>query len=530
MTDRGATDGGVVLERRTADVVVVGGGIAGLVGALECAKIGLKVTLLERRDVLGGCVGRIELDGLTIDSGAESFATRGGAVAELIAELGLGDAVESPNPAGAWLVWPAAGKLDAAPLPKTGMLGIPANPLGDDVRRIIGWSGASRAYLDRLKPILRIGRAHSLGKLVRERMGDAVLDRLVTPISAGVYSTNPDDLDLDVVAPGLNEAMTRMGSLSGGVGQLLEERKAGGAVQGLAGGMHTLVDALLGQLDRFGVEVVTGADVTALARTDGGWRTTATVAGKPGVATDGAAIDATVPVGALADSADAASTLVVDSRFVLLASPAPASRHLLVEALEGWAEVSDWPAAASVEIVTLVLDAPALDDAPRGTGVLVAAGTPGVTAKALTHSTAKWSWLADRTDGRHVVRLSYGRAGEQNPLDDRSDAEVRTIALADASALLGVELDDAAIRALGRASWRDALSQATLGQRDRVRALEEALAAEPGIEVAGSWVAGTGLASVVPHAVAAAARIRHLAVGPTGGSAVDPTVDPGANA
>ena len=93
-------------------------------------------------------------------------------------------------------------------------------------------------------------------------MGDAVLDRLVAPISAGVYSTNPDDLDLDVVAPGLNEAMTRMGSLSGGVGQLLEERKAGTAVLGLRGGMHRLVDALAAQLDRFGVEVVTGAEVT----------------------------------------------------------------------------------------------------------------------------------------------------------------------------------------------------------------------------------------------------------------------------
>ena len=71
-----------VVERATADVVVIGGGVAGLVAALECAKVGLQVTVLERREELGGCVGRIELDGLTLDSGAESFATRGGAVAE----------------------------------------------------------------------------------------------------------------------------------------------------------------------------------------------------------------------------------------------------------------------------------------------------------------------------------------------------------------------------------------------------------------------------------------------------------------
>ncbi len=70
------------------------------------------------------------------------------------------------------------------------------------------------------------------------------------------------------------------------------------------------------------------------------------------------------------------------------------------------------------------------------------------------------------------------------------------------------------MRASGRSAWRDALSQATIGQRDRVRALEDVLAAEPGIEATGSWVAGTGLASVIPHAIEAAHRIRHLAVDP----------------
>ena len=47
-----------------------------------------------------------------------------------------------------------------------------------------------------------------------------------------------------------------------------------------------------------------------------------------------------------------------------------------------------------------------------------------------------------------------------------------------------------------------------------MRALEDVLAAEPGIEATGSWVAGTGLASVIPHALEAARRIRHLAVNP----------------
>jgi len=153
-----------------------------------------------------------------------------------------------------------------------------------------------------------------------------------------------------------------------------------------------------------------------------------------------------------------------------------------------------------------------LDAAPRGTGVLVAPGTPGVTAKALTHSSAKWAWLADAAGGRHVVRLSYGRAGAANPLEGLDDDGVAALAVADAAALLGVPLERSAVRAVGRSAWRDALSQAAVGQRDRARALEEVLESEPGLELAGSWLAGTGRASVVPHAIEAAARIRHLAV------------------
>ncbi|MBM7832282.1 oxygen-dependent protoporphyrinogen oxidase [Agromyces cerinus] len=496
-----------VVERATADVVVIGGGVAGLVAALECAKVGLQVTVLERRDELGGCVGRIELDGLSLDSGAESFATRGGTVAELLGSLGLEAEVENPNPAGAWLVMPGKEGLDAAPLPKTGMLGIPSNPLGDDVRRIIGWNGAIRAYVDRVKPILTIGRARSLGELVRSRMGQAVLDRLVTPISAGVYSANPDDLDLDIVAPGLNEAMTRTGSLSGGVGQLLEERKAGTAVRGIRGGMHRLVDALERELARFDVTIVRGAEVTGLER-DAATRERDTASSD---AASGWRVTATTEAGGL----------LVTAPDVVLAASGHAALALVDDALDGWTHTSDsddgaWPPAASVELVTLVLDAPELDAAPRGTGVLVAADAPGVTAKALTHSTAKWSWLAEQAGGRHVVRLSYGRAGAANPLDGRSDAEVAELALADAALLLGVPLDERMLRASGRTVWRDAISQATIGQRERVHALEDALAAEPGIEATGSWVAGTGLASVVPHALEAARRIRHRRVQPDG--------------
>jgi hypothetical protein len=96
------------------------------------------------RESIGGCVGRIELDGLSLDSGAESFATRGGAVAELLESLRLADDIEKPNPRAPGSSGPPRAAARRRAAARTGLLGIPANPLGDDVRRIIGWTARPR--------------------------------------------------------------------------------------------------------------------------------------------------------------------------------------------------------------------------------------------------------------------------------------------------------------------------------------------------------------------------------------------------
>ena len=102
---------------RGRHVVVIGGGIGGLVAALEIAELGIGVTVLEQADRPGGAIRSAELAGLALDLGAESFATRGGHVARLIDQLGLTDQVVDPGTGagGAWVAGvPGVG---AAPLP-----------------------------------------------------------------------------------------------------------------------------------------------------------------------------------------------------------------------------------------------------------------------------------------------------------------------------------------------------------------------------------------------------------------------------
>jgi oxygen-dependent protoporphyrinogen oxidase len=479
-------------EAVDTDVVVVGAGVAGLVAARECARKGLRVVVLDAAETPGGFVATHSVDGIRLDSGAESFATRGGEkgkpgpVAALIADLGLGDAVVTPNPRGAWVQLPDG----AAPLPKLSLLGIPGAPLADDVRRILGWKGALRAQLDRYMPLLRVRPETDLGDIVRRRMGRAVLDRLVTPIVAGVHSASPTVVDVHAVAPGLTKAMTNQGSLSGAVLALLKERgskaSAGSAVAGLDGGMYRLVEALVADCERFGVEfrMSTAVETTGPLPSTG----------------SGNASSGTGDVGWMTTATGAEEALEITSRAVIVATSFRTGLSLLGGLGIDTGSPDSWPDPASVELATLVVDDDRLDAAPRGTGVLVAANVPGIQAKALTHATAKWNWLAAAAGpGRHVLRLSYDR-------DVVGQSPTRAEALADASALLGVALDESSVRDFDLTRWNDSLAFATVGHRARVDRVRTQAQAVPGLLVVGAWMAGTGLAATVAQSRTAASR------------------------
>lgn len=458
--------------------IVVGGGIAGLVAARELSLTGHRVDVYEASAHFGGCVGSHEVAGLVLDAGAESFAVRNTAVADLATELGLAASITSPHAGGSWLYHaPAApGRKPVAraqAMPATAVLGIPADPRAKDVKAVIGTAGSVRAAADLAMPVTRRQAAEpiSLGELVQARMGQAVLDHLVTPIVAGVHSADPSTLDADTVAPGLRAAMATHHSLARGVASLKASAPAGSAVGGLTGGMHRLVTALAAELEDAGVGLHPDsrvASIEAAAGDDDGWQ----------VLVEGHA------------SCEQADRLVI-------ATPGPVAVDLLAGLLPDAAALRP-STGHGIALVTLVVDQPELDEAPRGTGLLVAPGTPGVTAKALTHGTAKWQWLADEAGpGTHVLRLSYGRLSDGPDAVPADEPTLRDMAIADASALLGTELTAADVVGWDVVRHDAALPFATTGHRDRVTAFRTAVAHHPGLEVVGAWLAGTGLASVV---------------------------------
>ena len=451
-------------------VAVVGGGIAGLTAAWELARAGCEVKIYEAGQRLGGVVAPLTLAGIELDAGAESFATRSSAVGDLIREVGLTERIVSPNPAGAWLQLPDL----AAPLPATGVLGIPGDPQAKDVAVILGAEAAARAAEDLTAPMTWTAEPHdqpqpSLGEVVRDRMGQAVLDKLVAPITSGVHSAVPDDLALSAAHPELYARMLEQGSLARAVATLKAAAPAGSAVQSLHGGMNTLITGLQAELHRLGATIQYGTEVGDLNELQ------------------------TEHIVLAVDEHQAAA---LAGRWLQVPTPRPGE------------------APTGVALVTALIHSPALDAFPRGTGMLVAPTVAHIGAKAMTHITAKWQWVRQQVTeqlgaGHHLIRLSYGRVTDDPDAATlgfaSTDQQLLEAAVRDIPALTAVAVTPEQILKSAVVRWQRALPAVSAAHRSRAAQFRQALAQAPGagtpkLWAVGAWAAGTGLAQVVPDA------------------------------
>lgn len=203
------------------DVLVIAADLAALLAAIDCARIGLRVDV------------RLTPDPLPV----LALSNREGVVAAACEELGVPfDVVE-----------PAAGEYVVA--------GIPGNPFSHYVRDRVGWRGAWRVYADRLKPVFTIGNETNFGRLVRQRLGTQIAENLVQPTISAMYQRDMDELSVDSVAPGLAQAMTRGGSLTTGVLELVAADPRVAQTVAPHGGTAALRAAALNSLDYWGAAV-----------------------------------------------------------------------------------------------------------------------------------------------------------------------------------------------------------------------------------------------------------------------------------
>ncbi|MGQ0837896.1 protoporphyrinogen oxidase [Actinokineospora sp.] len=466
-------------------VAVVGGGIAGLAAAHRLrALLGptAVITVVEQSDRLGGKLRTVELAGVRYDVGAEAYLNRRPEAAALVAELGLADGVTHPTSARSTV---RAGGV-TRPIPGRTMLGIPADP--ETVAELLSAEGRRRVAAEPGLPPIRLDGDLALGPLLRARYGDELPDRLIDPLLGGVYAGSVDGLGLRATMPPIAAA------LDAGASSLTEAAAAvvppatGAPPEPVFGtlrsGLGTLVDALARSAD-----LRLGVPVRALTRRAHGWR---------------------LHLGAAAPGHEPADP-VLDVDAVVLAVPPPAARRLLDGVVPAASAAYARVEMASMAVVALAL--PPGTDLPGTSGVLVGArerradGSP-YAVKAVTFSATKWAHL-----DAVVVRGSVGRHGEPGALRADDDELVRLVR-ADLAELAGVSaapIEQAVTR------WGGGLPQYAVGHNDLVADIERAVAAEPGLAVAGAALHGVGIPACIGTGDAAARRIAaHLRAPTTG--------------
>src|SRR3954471_8584689 len=176
-------------------VVVIGGGIAGLAAAH--ALRGLDVTVIEGANDIGGKLRSTAVGGVDVDEGAESFLVRVPEAAGLARAVGLADDLVHPvtTSAGVWA------RGDVRPLPPRTLFGVPST-LGS-LRGVLNVAEIARAAFDLALPAGGDDSDTSVGALVGQRLGRAVVERLLGPLLGGVYAGRADSLSVRATVPQL---------------------------------------------------------------------------------------------------------------------------------------------------------------------------------------------------------------------------------------------------------------------------------------------------------------------------------------
>lgn len=269
------------------DALVIGHGLPELFAALDLAEVGLRVAVLPgaedlpeaaERDPDGAIAGAMQRLATPLPHAPEPRAgsTQGGTAG---GDLGTGSDSAAPReesglalaraPYRPPLLRDRAGQW--APQADPSVFGIPAMPLSVSAMRLLGTGSALRAYLDRLTPLLTIGKTRSFGRLIRNRIGPAALERLCEPLLRERYGVAAADIDTALAAPGLNEALSRTGSLTSAALAYSERYVARETGVRPAAGWPAAQRSALRRLMNFDASVFDTGAASVEAAADGAW-------------------------------------------------------------------------------------------------------------------------------------------------------------------------------------------------------------------------------------------------------------------
>jgi phytoene dehydrogenase-like protein len=221
-------------EIETADVAVVGGGIAGLTAAAVLARAGRSVVLFERSSRAGGRAGTADENGFKLNIGPHALYI-GGEGSRVLGDLGIVLSGGKPDASGAHLV--RGGRAFPFPNRALALLTTGALSLFERVEsaRVLG-------------SLARIDPAEQEGTTAREWIERTARRKGTRDLLAALLRVSSYTADLDRYDAGAAIAQLQLA--------------LGRGVRYLDGGWQSLVDALRAEAERHGATIVTGERVT----------------------------------------------------------------------------------------------------------------------------------------------------------------------------------------------------------------------------------------------------------------------------
>ena len=453
-------------------VVVVGGGITGLTTALSLFNQSVDVELLEAGDRLGGKILTTEVRGTSIDVGPDAFLVRESHMTDLCDQLNLTQDLVPPATGSArlWL------KGALRPLPARQYLGVPLDLADLEATGLLSADGLARAAFDLEASADAPSGDESAGSLIRRRLGDEVMDRLVGPLLGGINAGDADMLSLQAGVPQLAAAASHDPSLMRSIPKHLHAmRRDPEAPIFLThpNGLGQIVDAIATRLQQ---RTHLDQPVDGLEPTGDGW------------------------------TIHAATTF--DSEAVVLTAPAFASAAILADVAPRTAEMLAQIEYASVVMVTFAFATPDMPEL-EGSGYLVPR-SEGLLMTACSQASIKWAHLG--AGPTTYLRVSAGHAGDERAMD-MSDENLVDALLQELRWVAGVDAEPREVRIT---RWPRSFPQYRPGHLDRVTGIEATLADEaPGVFVAGAAYRGLGLPACVHQGRWAAKAVAdHIGVVP----------------